>query len=251
MTWPRWSASSSSSKRRGNTDGQADRAWRNQGGRGSKDIKNIHLSVYPPAGRVRISAPLRMSLDTIRVFAISKLGWIKQQQQKLREQERETPREYLDRESHYVWGKRYLLKMVEIDEPPSRRTEAQPDAATGASRHRSRRTKQAIVDAWYREQLKEAALPLIAKWEPLLGVKVRKLFVQRMKTKWGSCNPASASIRLNTDLAKKPRECLEYIVVHEMVHLLEPTHNKRFIASDGPLYAQVAVLPAIAESPAG
>ena len=103
-----------------------------------KDIKNVHLSVYPPTGRVRISAPLRMSLDTIRVFAISKLGWIKQQQQKLREQERETPREYLDRESHYVWGKRYLLKVVEIDEPPACRIEAQQDAAAGASRRRRR-----------------------------------------------------------------------------------------------------------------
>ena len=192
-----------------------------------KDIKNVHLSVYPPAGRVRISAPLRMSLDTIRIFAISKLGWIKQQQQKLREQERETPREYLDRESHYVWGKRYLLKTVEIDEPPGvelNHSRMLLRVRPGAAHE----NMEAIVDAWYRKQIKEAALPLIAKWEPLLGVKVQKLFVQRMKTKWGSCNPASANIRLNTDLAKKPRECLEYIVVHEMVHLLEPTHNKRF-----------------------
>jgi predicted metal-dependent hydrolase len=90
--------------------------------------------------------------------------------------------------------------------------------------------KQAVLDQWYRTQLREAALPLIAKWEPLLGVKVQKLFVQQMKTRWGSCNPASASVRLNTDLAKKPRECLEYMVVHELVHLLEPTHNKRFVA---------------------
>jgi predicted metal-dependent hydrolase len=194
-----------------------------------KDIKNIHLSVYPPAGRVRISAPSRMSLDTIRVFAISKLDWIKQQQRKLREQERESPREYLDRESHYVWGKRYLLKVFEKDAPPNvelkhNKMVLQIRPATDEVK------KQAVLDQWYRTQLREAALPLIAKWEPLLGVKVQKLFVQQMKTRWGSCNPASASVRLNTDLAKKPRECLEYMVVHELVHLLEPTHNKRFVA---------------------
>ena len=193
-----------------------------------KDIKNVHLSVYPPNGKVRISAPLRMSLDTIRVFTISKLGWIKQQQRKLREQERETPREYLDRESHYVWGKRYLLKVSELDEPPS--VELKHNKMLLRVRPGTTQDNvEAIVDAWYRKQIKEAALPLTEKWEPLLGVNVQKLFVQHMKTKWGSCNPASASIRLNTDLAKKPRECLEYIVVHEMVHLLEPAHNKRFI----------------------
>jgi len=194
-----------------------------------KDIKNVHLSVYPPAGKVRISAPLRMSLDTIRIFAISKLGWIKQQQKKLREQERETPREYLDRESHYVWGKRYLLKVVAKDGAPEIELKhnkmllrMRPDA--------SDEKKQAIVDQWYREQIKQAVPPLIAKWEPFLGVKVERFFVQKMKTKWGSCSPGSGSIRLNTDLAKKPPQCLEYIVVHEMAHLLEPTHNNRFVA---------------------
>ena len=194
-----------------------------------KDIKNVHLSVYPPTGRVRISAPVRMSLDTIRLFAISKLGWIKQQQKKLREQERETPREYLDRESHYVWGRRYLLKVIERT---SRRRWSCSTApcSCGSAPAQMTRTKQAVVEAWYREQLKRAVPPLIAKWEPLLAVKVNGFFVQQMKTKWGSCNPATSGIRLNTELAKKPRECLEYIVVHEMVHLLEPTHNGRFVA---------------------
>lgn len=194
-----------------------------------KDIKNIHLSVYPPAGRVRISAPLRVNPDTIRVFAISKLGWIRQQQKKLREQERETPREYLDRESHYVWGKRYLLKVIESGETPSvelKHSQMHLCVRPGASEEK----KQAIVEEWYREQIKQAVPALIAKWEPLVGVKVERFFVQKMKTKWGSCSPGSGSIRLNTDLAKKPPECLEYIVVHEMVHLLEPTHNTRFIA---------------------
>lgn len=194
-----------------------------------KDIKNIHLSVYPPAGRVRISAPLRMDIDTIRVFAITKLAWIKSQQQKLRAQEREMPREYLDRESHYVWGKRYLLKVEEKDAAP----ELELKHSKMILRIRpatSHERKQEILEAWYREQLKEAVPALLVKWEPLMGVKVGKLFVQKMKTKWGGCSPGTGSIRLNTDLAKKPPECLEYIIVHEMAHLLEPTHNNRFIA---------------------
>lgn len=194
-----------------------------------KDIKNVHLSVYPPAGKVRISAPLHMSTDTIRAFAISKLGWIREQQKKLRAQERETPREYLDRESHYVWGKRYLLKVVASASAPgvtltpgTMVLRVRPDS--------SAETKETVLNRWYREKLKAAIPPLIAKWEPLMGVEVERFYVQQMKTKWGSCNAASGSIRLNTELAKKPRECLEYIVVHEMVHLLERTHNVRFVA---------------------
>jgi predicted metal-dependent hydrolase len=194
-----------------------------------KDIKNVHLSVYPPVGRVHISAPLRMDLDTIRVFVITKLGWIKKQQQKLQEQERESPREYLDRESHYVWGKRYLLKIIEKDAVPyvtlkhnKMVLRIRPDA--------SEEQKQIVLAEWYREKLKEAVPPLILKWEQLMGVKVKKFFVQRMKTRWGSCSHLSGNIRLNTELAKKTPECLEYIVVHEMVHIIEPFHNSRFIA---------------------
>ncbi len=193
-----------------------------------KDIKNVHLSVYPPTGRVRISAPKRMSIDTIRVFAISKLDWIKQQQTKLREQEREAPRDYVDRESHYVWGRRYLLTVSERDEPPS--IELKPSRmllrvrpGTGEDE------REALVEEWYREQLRESVPALLARWQPLLGVRVERFFVQRMKTKWGSCNHKAGTIRLNTELAKKPGECLEYIVVHELVHLLEPTHNARFV----------------------
>lgn len=194
-----------------------------------KDIKNVHLSVYPPSGRVRISAPRRMSLDTIRVFAISKLDWIKQQQAKLRAQEREIPREYVDRESHYLWGKRYLLTVIESDEPPAIELKhsriilrVRPQTATDK--------RQALFEEWYREQLKEAVPPLLARWQPVLGVNAERWFVQRMKTRWGSCHHRARTIRLNTELAKKPAECLEYIVVHELVHLLEPTHNPHFVA---------------------
>jgi len=192
-----------------------------------KDIKNIHLSVLPPTGSVRISAPLRMSLDTIRVFAISKLGWIKQQQNKFREQDREMPREHLDRESHFVWGKRYLLKLIESDAVPQaelKRNKLILRVRPGTNNE----AKQAIVAQWYREQVRAAVLPFIAMWEPILGVKVERVFVQKMKTKWGSCNPTSNSIRINTELGKKPIACLEYIVVHEMTHLLVRHHNDRF-----------------------
>ena len=194
-----------------------------------KDIKNVHLSVYPPTGRVRISAPRRMSLDSIRVFGISKLDWIKQQQTKLREQERETAREYLDLESHYVWGKRYLLRVSEREEPPSielKHSRLLLRVRPGTDEHK----RQALVEEWYRGQMKKVVPPLLAKWQPLMGVRVERFFVQRMKTKWGSCNHKARTIRLNTELAKKPAECLEYIVVHELAHLLEPTHNARFLA---------------------
>ena len=194
-----------------------------------KDIKNLHLSVHPPTGRVRISAPMRMRIDTIRVFAISKLDWIRQQQTKLREQERETPRDYVDRESHYVWGKRYLLTVSERNEPPS--IELKPSRMLLRVRPGTHEDKrQALVEEWYREQLREAVPALLARWQPLLGVRVERFFVQRMKTRCGSCNHKARTIRLNTELAKKPAECLEYIVLHELVHLVEPTHNARFVA---------------------
>lgn len=194
-----------------------------------KDIKNIHLSVYPPTGRVRISAPMHMSLDTIRVFAIAKLGWIRKQQARLQSQVRETPHVYVDRESHHLWGRRYLLKVVEIDRTPS--VEMKGGSLFLRVRPGSDRAKRReVMDAWYRDRLREAVPPLIAAWAPAIGVTVDRFFVQRMRTRWGSCSPGRRTIRLNTDLARKPRECLEYIVVHELAHLLEPTHSARFVA---------------------
>jgi predicted metal-dependent hydrolase len=194
-----------------------------------KDIKNVHLSVLPPAVRVRIAAPRRMSMDTIRVFAISKLAWIKQQQRKFQQQERETPREYIERESHFVWGKRYLLVVIEADAAPS--VELKHGRLVLRVRPSTDRAKrEAILEDWYRQQLRNATPRVVEHLERLMNVKVSRFFVQRMKTKWGSCNHRSGSIRLNTDLAKKPRECLEYILVHEMAHLIEPTHNERFFA---------------------
>ena len=193
-----------------------------------KNIKHVHLSVYPPDGRVKVSAPLSMAPDTLRVFVISKLAWIKKQQSKLRAQQREAPREYLDRESHYVWGKRYLLK-IEETEAPSRIELKHNKLVLSVRPGTDQERKQALLEAWYRENLRQAVPALIEKWQSRMGVCVTRFYVQSMKTKWGSCSVHSGSIRLNTELAKKPRACLEYIVVHEMTHLLEPTHNSRFI----------------------
>ncbi len=194
-----------------------------------KDIKNVHLSVHPPTGRVRIAAPERMKLDTIRVFAISKLGWIKKQQKRVQEQERETPREYLDRESHYVWGKRYLLELVEQEASPTVELKHHK-MILRVRRGSSTLIKEAILNGWYRQQVKNAVPSMLEKWQRLMGVEAEGFFVQRMKTKWGSCNTRRATIRLNSELAKKPLECLEYVVVHELVHLIERKHNQRFIA---------------------
>lgn len=193
-----------------------------------KDIKNIHLSVYPPTGRVRISAPLRMSTATIRAFAIGKLAWIRQHQKKVKAQPREAPREYLDRESHYVWGKRYMMRLEEVDAPPGvivKHNKLLFRVRPGTSTQK----KETLLDEWYRQQLKAEIPALLAKWERILGVHVERYHIQRMKTKWGGCNPLKHALRFNSELAKKPVECLEYIVVHEMMHLLEPTHNTRFI----------------------
>ena len=197
-----------------------------------KDIKNVHLRVYPPTGRVGISAPKRMSIDAIRAFAVSKLGWIVRQQEKIRVQAHETPRQYVDRESHYLWGKRYLLEVSERDAPPSielidSRIHLRVRPGTDLQKRR------ALVEAWYREQIRIAVPPLLAHWEPQIGVRVERFYVRRMKTRWGSCSVKARTIRLNTELAKKPPECLEYIVLHELVHLLEPTHNARFKALMG------------------
>jgi predicted metal-dependent hydrolase len=194
-----------------------------------KDIKNVHLSVYPPTGRVRISAPERMSMETIRLFAIAKLGWIKRQQKKLQAQEREPPREYLERESHYLWGKRYLLSIEEHNAPVGvtvdhRRITLSVRPGDAFERRR------ALLDDLYRAELKSAARPLITKWEKLLDQRVEQFFVQRMKTKWGSSNPVAATIRLNLDLAKRPLSCLDYVILHEIVHFVVPDHSERFAA---------------------
>jgi predicted metal-dependent hydrolase len=192
-----------------------------------KHIKHLHLSVRPPMGRVTVSAPMHLQLDTIRAYLISKLSWIQKQQLKMQQQERLPPLEYIERESHYLWGKGYLLSVKEALSTP--KITRQHDTLLLTIRPGTEKAKrQALFEAWYREQLKIKATQMIRLWERRLGVQVKKLYVRRMKTKWGSCTYQRETIRLNTELARKPKACLEYLVVHEMVHLLEPSHNKRF-----------------------
>jgi hypothetical protein len=194
-----------------------------------KRIRSIRLSVQSPSGLVRISAPMRVGLETLRRFALTKLGWIQKQQVRLRQQPRETPRAYRDGESHLVWGQPYRLKLEEKDAPPS--VELTLDGVVlrvrpGASAPK----REAVIHAWHDQMLKQAARPLFAKWEPVMGVKVGKLSTRRMRSRWGTCDTRSHAIRLNTELVTRPAECLEYVIVHEMTHLLEPSHNRRFKA---------------------
>lgn len=194
-----------------------------------KDIKNIHLSVYPPTGRVRISAPSRIKLETIRLYAVSKLQWIRKQQKKLTSQDRETPRDYITRESHYFMGRRYLLKITETDAKQTvvlRHREIELIVKKNADL----KQKQKLLEDWYRKRLRHIAGSYIAFWEKQMNLKVAEFGIKKMRTKWGSCNREARRIWLNLELAKKPKECLEYIVVHEMVHVIERNHGPRFVA---------------------
>lgn len=194
-----------------------------------KDIKNVHLSVHPPSGRVTLVAPLATRPEVARAYAASKIGWIRDQQAKLLGQARETPRQFVERESHYLWGRRYLLSIVEKDIKPFVRLDHRRITLTvrpGSSPAK----REEVMQEWHRSLLHEAVPPLIRKWEAKLGVEVAGYFLQRMKTKWGGCNPRQRNIRLNTELVKKPKDLLEYVVLHEMVHLIEPKHSERFVA---------------------
>ena len=194
-----------------------------------KDIKNIHLSVYPPIGKVRIAAPTRLDLENIRVFAISKLGWIRKQQAKITSQEREPKREYKTRESHYYLGKRYLLKVIENKNKQSVIVKHEK-LVLNVKQNATINQKKNILHEWYRERLKEIIPKLIDKWERRINVNVSEFKIRKMKTKWGTCNTVAKRICINLELARKPIICIEYIVVHEIVHLLERKHNERFIA---------------------
>lgn len=195
-----------------------------------KDIKNLHLAVYPPDGRVRIASPLRIDDESVRLFAISKLSWIKRHQHKFRAQEREPLRDYINGESHYYQGQRYLLNLLTTNGNPKVHIRNANHIDLYVKEGASREEKERTMINWYRKQLKSQIPDLIAKWEPLMNVKVRNWGVKRMRTKWGTCNIEDGRIWINLELAKKSRNCLEYILVHEMVHLLERHHNDRFIA---------------------
>lgn len=200
-----------------------------------KAVKNVHLSVHPPSGRVTLTAPTATRLDVARAYAISRLGWIRAQQHKLTTQARETPRQFITRESHYLWGRRHLLTVVHREARPS--VSVDHKRITLTVRPGSDAAKRAeVIHSWHKSLLHELVPSLIGKWEPKLKVKVAGYFLQRMKTKWGSCNHRQGHIRLNTELVRKPKDLLEYVIVHEMVHLREPTHSEKFLAILGQHY---------------
>lgn len=195
-----------------------------------KRIKNLHLGVYPPDGRVRVATPLSLSDDSVRLFVVSKIPWIRKQQAKFAGQARQTEREYIRRESHYVWGQRYLLNVIEQSAPPRIELRSKTYLDLYVRPGTSEMSRRSVLTEWYRDQLKAQISPLIEKWEPVMQVRVGDWGVKQMKTKWGTCNIAKSRIWLNLELAKKPEHCLEYIVVHEMTHLLERNHNNRYKA---------------------
>ena len=217
-------------------------------------IKNVHLSVHPPNGRVTLATPITTRLEVARAYAITKLGWIREQRKKLANQARETPREFVERESHYLWGRRHLLIINHREIKPF--VSLDHRRITLTVRPGSDVQKRAVVlHEWHKSLLHEVVPSLIQKWEPKLQVKAAGYFLHRMKTKWGSCNHKAGHIRLNTELVKKPKDLLEYVIVHEMAHIIEPRHSDRFIAILGEHYptwrearAELNDLPLTAEA---
>ena len=193
-----------------------------------KRVKNVHLTVHPPDGRVTLVAPPTTRTEVARAYAISRLGWIRQQQRSFAGQAREQARQFVTRESHQLWGRRYLMSVTEADVKPHVKLDHRRIhlvVRPGADQAK----KAAVIHDWHKALL-HAELPgLIAQWERKLGVKVNGYYLQRMKTQWGSCNHRAGNIRLNTELVKKPKDLLEYVVVHEMLHLLVPTHSEMFV----------------------
>lgn len=195
-----------------------------------KNIKNLHLAVYPPDGRVRIATPLHIDDEAVRLFAISKLAWIKKHQAKFATQERQSPREFVSGESHYFQGKGYLLNVIYYQGTPKVEVRNNTYIDLYVREGSNQAQRQQVMMSWYRQQLKQEIPLLIAKWEQKMGVQVKEWGVKLMKTKWGTCNIQAKRIWLNLELAKKDKQCLEYVVVHEMVHLLERHHGDRFVA---------------------
>ncbi len=193
-----------------------------------KDIKNLHLAVYPPNGRVRVAVPVHVTDDNVRLAVISKLSWIKQQQRDFNNQARQSKRLFISGECHYVFGRAFHFELVENIGKHKIKHYQSGKLKMFVRKNTSIENKQKLMDAWYRSELKIKIIELIEKWQPRIGKKVEDFSIRKMKTKWGSCNPLTKAIILNSELAKKPTKCLEYIFVHEMIHLHERHHNQRF-----------------------
>ena len=195
-----------------------------------KNIKNIHLSVYPPTGRVRMAVPLTIDDESARLFALSKLSWIRRHQRNFVAQERQSPRQYVHRESHYFQGKRYLLRVFEHDASPKVELKTKKYLDVYLRSGTSTAQRHTLVQTWYRAELKKQLAPLLTHWCDRMGVSINDWSIKQMQTKWGACNIEARRIWFNLELAKKPLPCLEYIVVHELVHLLERHHNAVFLS---------------------
>ncbi len=193
-----------------------------------KDIKNLHIGIYPPNGRVRVAAPRRLDDDAVRLAVISKLGWIRRKRRGFKEQERQSQREMVTGESHFAEGRRYRLSVIEHNGPARVRIVNNTTLELRIRPGTDREKREAVLNHWYRDRMRKIIPRLILEWEPVMGVKVNDWGIRKMKTRWGSCNIAARRVWLNLELAKKPPECLEYILVHEMIHLLERLHNDRF-----------------------
>ncbi len=193
-----------------------------------KRIKHLHLGVYPPHGRVRVSAPLVVSDDAVRLAVIGKLSWIKKQQAKFNAQPRQSQRQMVNGESHYFLGQRYRLRVREHEGPTRVGLRGTASLDLYVRHETTAEQRERILQHWYRQQLKALIPPLLEKWQPVIGVQVADWGVKKMKTKWGSCNIVARRIWFNLELAKKPAQCLEYVAVHELVHLMERNHNARF-----------------------
>lgn len=194
-----------------------------------KDIKNMHLAVYPPTGRVRIAAPLRIDDEAVRLFAISKISWIRKHQRNFLAQDRQPARQFKERESHYFQGKRYLLRIIEHEAPPKVLIKTKTYIDLYVRPNSTTEQRQLVINEWYRAELKKLIQPIIDKWSTQIGVTVNDWQVKQMKTQWGSCSIEKKRILINLELAKKQEKCLEYIIVHEMIHFLERHHNERFM----------------------
>jgi predicted metal-dependent hydrolase len=195
-----------------------------------KAIKNLHLGVYPPAGRVRVAAPLALSDNAVRLAVVGKLAWIKRQRARFQAQPRQSQREMVSGESHYFLGRHYRLRVVEHKGAGKVVLRNRTTLELHVRPETDAVQRERVLQRWYRQYLRDAVPPLIAKWETILDIQINGWGIKRMKTKWGACSVAARRIWLNLELAKKPAQCLEYLVVHELIHLIEPHHNERFIS---------------------
>lgn len=193
-----------------------------------KDIRNLHLAVYPPDGHVRVAVPKHVSDDNVRLAVVEKLTWIKKQQRDFKDQPRQSERAYISGECHYIFGKRYRLELIERDGKPEIKLLKSGKLKLFVRPGASIENREKMLNAWYRNELKKVVPELLNKWQPVVGKKAAHWGIKKMKTKWGSCNIEQRRIWLNLELAKKPPECLEYILVHELTHLHERNHNQRF-----------------------